>query len=145
MDVGEGSSVRFYDLSVPLRNFAMEQQQQEIKYFDHREFARAMGQIWGVQPARHPLPGVHQSFEYVTLSSHAGTHVDAPSHYGPNSTGKIGRTIDEVPLEWCYGPGVWLDFGHQPPSVAIEVADVKAELERIRYTLKPLDIVMIRT
>ena len=46
--------------------------------------------------------------EIVSLSSHAGTHVDAPSHYGPAVEGRA-RTIEEVPLSWLFGPGVVLD------------------------------------
>jgi kynurenine formamidase len=123
----------------------MEVQEQEVRYVDHREFARRLAYMFGVQPQAIPVPGVHQSFEYVNLSSHAGTHVDAPSHYGPSKEGKIGRHIDEIPLEWCFAPGVKLDFSHIPPDVAIGVDDFKAELDRIGYTIRPLDIVMIRT
>ncbi|MCC7104012.1 MAG: cyclase family protein [Chloroflexi bacterium] len=137
--------MRIIDLSVPLRNYSMEGQDQEIRYVDHREFARRLAYIFGVQPQSIPVPGVHQSFEYLNLSSHAGTHVDAPSHYGPGRDGKIGRNIDEVPLEWCFSDGVWLDFAHVPPDSAIGVDDIKADLAQIGYTLKPLDIVMIRT
>jgi len=137
--------VRFIDLSVSFRNYSMDTQEQEIKYVDHQEIARRQALAWGVQTEWLPVPGVHQSFEYVYLSSHAGTHIDAPSHYGPGPDGKIGRNIDEVPLEWCYSDGVKFDFAHVPPDVAITLDDFKAELQRIGYTLKPLDIVLIRT
>ena len=137
--------MRIYDLSVPIRNYSMEGQEQEVRYVDHQEFARRLVYMFGVQPTKLPNPGFHQSFEYVNLSSHAGTHVDAPSHYGPAPGGRIGRHIDDVPLEWCFGDGVWLDFGHVPPDVAISLDDIKHELQQIGYTLKPLDIVMIRT
>lgn len=137
--------MRIYDLSVPLRNYPMELQEQEVKYVDHETFARRLVSLFGVQPQQIPHPGVHQSFEYLSLSSHAGTHVDAPYHYGPSINGEPSRTIDEIPLEWCFAPGVKLDFGHIPPDVAIGIGDIKAELDRIGYTIQPLDIVMIRT
>jgi hypothetical protein len=46
--------------------------------------------------------------EIATLATHAGTHVDAPYHYGPADSGQA-RTIDRVPLSWLFGPGVVLD------------------------------------
>ena len=35
----------------------------------------------------------------LRLSSHAGTHIDAPAHFFPH-----GKTIDQVPLETLIGP-----------------------------------------
>jgi arylformamidase len=35
----------------------------------------------------------------LVLSSHSGTHVDAPLHYL-----KAGMTVDTIPLEWLIGP-----------------------------------------
>lgn len=137
--------MRIYDLSVPLRNYPMEGQEQEIRYVDHQTFARRLASLFGVQPQEIPVPGLHQSFEYINLSSHAGTHVDAPYHYGPSINGEPARCIDEIPLEWCFAPGVKLDFAHVPPDIAIGIDDIKAELDRIGYTIKPFDIVMIRT
>ena len=37
----------------------------------------------------------------VTMSLHAGTHMDAPFHFLPD-----GKTIDELPLDLCIGPAV---------------------------------------
>jgi len=48
--------------------------------------------------------------DHVETLSHAGTHVDAPWHFGPVVEGQPAKKIDEVPLEWCYGNGVLLDF-----------------------------------
>lgn len=40
-----------------------------------------------------------------------GTLLDAPWHFHPTMDGrKRAITIDEVPLEWCFQPGVKLDF-----------------------------------
>ena len=39
-------------------------------------------------------------------------------------------TIDEVPLEWCFQPGVKLDFRHFPDGYVATAADVEAELKR---------------
>ncbi|MBK5293203.1 MAG: cyclase family protein [Acidobacteriia bacterium] len=44
------------------------------------------------------------SVENLTTSSHTGTHIDAPYHYGATSAGTPPKRIDEVPLEWCFRP-----------------------------------------
>jgi kynurenine formamidase len=88
------------------------------------------GQVWNV--------------EVVTLGTHSGTHVDAPIHYGPARSGHA-RTITEVPLRWCFGPGVRLDMTHKGAGDGITAADLEAELARIDYQLQPLDIVLVMT
>jgi kynurenine formamidase len=81
----------------------------------------------------------------LTLSSHSGTHLDAPWHYSPIVAGKPARTIDEVPLEWCYGEGVVLNVSHRRHGELITPDDIRDALKRISYTLKPLDIVLLYT
>ena len=77
----------------------------------------------------------------VTLSDHAGTHIDALKHMGTEETpGPEG-----IPLEYCFGDGVVLDFRHLEFGSAISVSDMEAALEKINYRLKPRDIVLIRT
>jgi kynurenine formamidase len=44
-------------------------------------------------------------------------------------------TIDEVPLEWCFQPGVKLDFRHLPDGHVVSAAEVEAELKRIGHTV----------
>jgi len=51
---------------------------------------------------RKPEHGVNA--QYIMTSNHMGTHLDAPIHF---VTG--GKTIDKIPLEWLYGPGVIAD------------------------------------
>ncbi len=43
--------------------------------------------------------------QYIQTSNHMGTHLDAPRHFVT-----AGKTIDELPLEWLYGPGVIVDL-----------------------------------
>ena len=84
--------------------------------------------------------------ETVKLSTHNGTHLDAPWHYHPTmNEGERSWTIDEVPLEWCFQPGVKLDFRHFADGYVATAADVEAELKRIGHELKPLDIVVVNT
>jgi kynurenine formamidase len=134
----------FYDLSDCLSNAtsAFEFNKHEITYLDP-ELTAAESANWGLGPDYWP-DGVALSAEVVTLSTHSGTHVDAPLHYGP-SVGAHTRSIDEVPLEWCYGDGVLLDFRGHARVTGITRADVEAELARIEHTLEPLDIVLVWT
>ena len=58
---------------------------------------------------------------------------------------KPATTIDQVPLEWCFQPGVKLDFRHLPDGHVVTAAEVEAELKRIAHTLSPLEIVVVNT
>ena len=93
------------------------------------------------------LPGGEGwAIEMLALSTHTGTHLDAPWHFHSTMDGgKRAITIDEVPLEWCFNPAVKLDFRHFPDGYVATAKDVKAEFERIGHTLSPLDIVVINT
>src|SRR6201994_4388376 len=86
------------------------------------------------------------AMETVQLSTHNGTHLDAPYHYHPTmNRGERSWTIDEVPLEWCLQPAVKLDFRHLPDGYVATAKDVEAELKRIGHTLSPLEIVVVNT
>ena len=134
----------FYDLSDCLSNetAAFEFNRHEITYVTP-ETTAAESAAWGLGPEYWP-GGVALSAETVTLTTHSGTHVDAPLHYGPAASGST-RSIDEVPLEWCYGPGVRLDMRRADRDAGIERAAVEAELERIGHELQPLDVVLVWT
>jgi kynurenine formamidase len=54
-------------------------------------------------------------------------------------------TIDEVPLSWCFGPGVRLDMRERDRVEGIQAADVDRELERIGHELAPGEIVLVWT
>ena len=85
------------------------------------------------------------SLEIVHASVHMGTHVDAPFHYGSKTSGNPAKTVEDVPLEWCYGPGVRLDFTHLKFPDVIRKDDVVKALSAIRHTLTAKDIVLIYT
>jgi kynurenine formamidase len=142
---GMAGRTRIIDLSVPLMNYSMDTHEQTIHYLDHAEVARQRAKTYDIPADRFPVPHVHTASEVVTLTTHAGTHVDAPWHYGPLSEGRPARTIDEIPLEWCYGDGVVLDFTAKHADELISPGDIDAALGRIGHRLQPLDIVLIRT
>ena len=80
------------------------------------------------------------------MTTHAGTHLDAPWHYHPTMNGgERAITIDEVPLDWCIGPGVKLDFRKLPDGHVVTAEEVAAELVRIGHVLQPGDIVLVNT
>ena len=84
--------------------------------------------------------------ETLIISTHNGTHLDAPWHYHSTMDGGARAiTIDEVPLEWCYQPAVKLDFRHFEDGYLVQPSDIDAELRRIGHMLKPLEIVVINT
>ncbi|WP_322865064.1 cyclase family protein [Aquicoccus sp. G2-2] len=118
----------------------------EIDYFDH---SQTVAQIQSFFPGLKPddLPGGDGwAVETLRLSSHNGTHLDAPyHHHSTMNGGERAITIDEVPLEWCQNPGVKLDFRHLPDGHVVTPAEVEAELKRIGHGLQPLDIVVVNT
>lgn len=141
---GQRRKLRFIDLSTPLKNESNETLGPRITYQEHKAGAAALGPAFGLASSDFP-EGMFAATETLTLSTHSGSHLDAPYHYWPTSEGKPARTIDQVPLEWCYGDGVVLDFSHKRRGEAISVPDVQQALDKIGYKLKPYDIVLIRT
>ncbi len=146
-----GRRVRLVDLSSTLSNDTreFEPNAHDIKYVDHEQGmelgARIMG--WDDDMKNRVFArGYVWAVEEATLSTHSGTHVDAPYHYGATmADGSPAPTIDEVPLRWCFGNGVVLDMRHVDREAGITAADVEAQLAAIGYELQPLDIVLIRT
>ncbi len=86
------------------------------------------------------------AIEWIKLSTHCGTHLDAPYHFASTmDRGKRAATIDEVPLEWCFNPGGQARLPAFPDGYVATAKDVEAELKRIGHTLSPLDIVVVNT
>lgn len=137
--------ITLIDLSDCLENTtsAFEPNAHTIEYITPTEGAVMAQQMVGLGPAYWP-GGMGWTVEKVTLSTHSGTHIDAPAHYGPAQHGEA-RTIDRVPLRWCFSDGVVLNMTHKKRGEGITQDDVQAELERIGYSLKPYDIVLVRT
>lgn len=118
----------------------------QIKYEAHDETARQVCMFFpGLTPEDLP-EGKGWAMEHIKLSTHNGTHVDAPWHYHPTmDNGERAITIDEVPLDWCFQRGVKLDFREFEDGYVVEPADIEAELARIGHELEPLDIVLVNT
>lgn len=143
-------SQKFVDLSIYLENDVISDPpflRPEITYQTHAET---------VEEARHFFPDVEAedfpggegfaAAEWVKLTTHNGTHLDAPYHFHPTmNKGERAITIDEVPLDWCFRPGVKLDFTKLPDGHVVTAAEVEAELARVGVEVKPLDIVLVNT
>jgi kynurenine formamidase len=136
--------IRCIDLSVPLNNFSMDRDAARVFSWAHREGARRVAKMYDIDPDRLP-GGMAAASDELTLNSHSGTHLDAPWHFGPTVAGQPSKTIDEIPLEWCFSNGVVLDMTHKKPSELITAEDMEAAVEKIGYRIKPFDIVLIRT
>ena len=118
----------------------------QIDYADHERGAEQMKDFYpGVKKEQLP-GGLGWAVETITLTTHSGTHLDAPYHYHPTmDKGQRAVTIDEIPLDWCFNDGVLLDFRNKGDGERISAEDVQRELERIEYEIKPFDIVLVQT
>ena len=140
---------KFIDLSVALETGIVSDPPMalpEIEYVNHSQSA---DQICSFFPGldKKDLPGEEGwAVENLKISTHNGTHLDAPYHYHSTMDGgKRAITIDEVPLDWCFSNGVKLDFRHFEDGYVVTPNDIDAELDRIGYQIKPFDIVLVNT
>jgi kynurenine formamidase len=122
----------------------------QIEYLDHHMTAPRMAEYMGV-PVEALPEGEYAAVERVQISTHNGTHLDAPYHYFSRMNerlvpgGEPSWRIDEVPLEWCFQPAVKLDFRHLPDGYVVQPDDVEGELKRIGHRIAPLEIVVVNT
>ncbi|MDP1609101.1 MAG: cyclase family protein [Chlamydiales bacterium] len=135
---------RLIDLSLPLETTLSEPEPIHIERIDHRQGAVLLTQGSGLH-ADHFPDGLGLSLERIRLTSHSGTHVDAPLHYGPLSEGKKARSIDEMPLDWFFGPAVMLDCKTEMSFEPVTCDDLKHAIFSQELTLEAGDIVFINT
>lgn len=145
------TGLRFVDLSVPIQNPIDGELEgdlahalaADIQYQDHQQSLAQVTQILGCAPE--DLPD-QQGWgnETIRLGTHAGTHMDAPWHYFPTCEGKPSKTIDEVPLDQCFGPGVVLDLTAFGAGERVPVEAVQAAVEATGAPLSAGEIVLLR-
>jgi kynurenine formamidase len=145
------STVRIVDLSVPIQEPVEGELAGElapalaakIDYQDHQESLAVVTHILGCTPE--DLPGGEGwGNETVTMSTHAGTHVDAPWHYYPTTAGEPAKTIDQLPLERFFGPGVVLDLRAFGPGERVPAQAVQDAVEATGSPLAEGEIVLLR-
>ena len=123
---------RFVDLSVPLEMGIASDPPPilpRIEYHGHEETAAQLTAFFPGLEAEDLPGGEGWAVETLHVSTHNGTHVDAPYHYHSTmDRGARAITIDEVPLEWCFGAGVKFDFRDKPDGHVVSAAEIEAEL-----------------
>ena len=136
------------DLSVPIVASPPETPEllrTEISFSDHAAGAHTIETMFGVAPRLLRDGEGWAVEEFLRFGTHNSTHVDAPWHYNSTIRGERAQTIDELPLDWFFNPGVVLDFHTKPDGAAITEAEVQTELGRIAHALSPGEIVLVRT
>lgn len=140
---------RFVDLSVPLENGVVSDPPgylPKIDYIDHRASVDELRSFFPGLREQDLPDGEAWAIERIQLITHNGTHLDAPYHFASTmNRGERAITIDEVPLDWCFRPGVKLDFRDMDDGHVVTASDVEHELARIGYELQPFDIVVVNT
>ncbi len=144
---------KFVDLSIYLENDVISDPPAfapKIEYFTHQNTVEQIEEFFPGLKATDLPDSEGWAVEVVTLSTHNGTHLDAPYHFHSTMDAATGEpkpsiTIDQVPLEWCFQPAVKLDFRHFEDGYVVQPQDIEAELDRIGHTLSPLEIVVVNT
>ena len=67
----------------------------------------------------------HRETKKIEMSSHAGTHVDAPLHFI-----KKGKTIDQIDINLFYGKATLLDFSKLKFFHQITLKEIKKKIKK---------------
>jgi kynurenine formamidase len=137
--------VRLIDLSAPIRpdppDFP-EVLRTEISFEDHAAGAMAVETLFGVSRELQRDGEGWATETFMRFGTHNSTHVDAPWHYNSTTGGRRSQTIDELPLDWFFAPGVVIDATDRADGEELTAEDVA---ERLPRPLNERDIVLVRT
>lgn len=139
-----GVLIKFIDLSHLVDNVQGEPDQVVIEELTHEEGARVLGSGFGISAQDFPN-GYAINNEKVTLTTHAGTHLDAPYHFGPVCMGQQSKKIKDIPLDWCFGRGVLFNLSEIETDQAITADEIKEYMLIHDVTLSENNIVLIYT
>ena len=140
--------MRLIDLSAPIAASPSELPEQlrtEIAFHDHDEGAAAIDAMFGVPRELLRDGEGWATEEFLRFGTHNSTHVDAPYHYNSTIRGERAQTIDELPLDWFFAPGVRLDFTSREDGEVISAADLESALAQVGHELAERDIVLIHS
>ena len=79
------------------------------------------------------------------MGVHSTTHIDAPWHYSSVCENKKAKTVDEIPLEWCYADGMVIDMSHKKDFETIIISDIELFLKKNNLIINPGMIVHKKT
>jgi kynurenine formamidase len=116
----------------------------EVTYNDHDSGAAEFEQILRID-RRLLLRGEGPAGERLSIGTHSVTHLDAPYHYNSTIQGHPSETIDELPLEWFFAPGVVVDALGREDGDAVSLEQMRAGVAAAGHRLEPLDIVLVHT
>lgn len=141
---------RFVDISMPISARVITDPPPlvpKITYTDHTAGLAQMLPFFPGLTAEDLPEGKAWAVEDIALTTHSGTHMDAPYHFHPTTDNGASRapSIDEAPLDLFLRPGVKLDFRHLADGHIVSAAEIDAELARIGHELQPFDIVLMNT
>ena len=103
----------FIDLSIPLETGVPSDPKgfgPQITYMAHDQTFAQIAPFFPGLKREQMLEGEGWAVEQLTLSTHNGTHLDAPYHFHSTMNKALGKkeraiAIHEVPLDWCFQPG----------------------------------------
>lgn len=76
----------------------------------------------------------------LSFPDHASTHIDALIHFNP-----AGETVEKLPLEYCYGDAMVLDFTHKRSGETVTASEVQQAAASMGLSIRAGDIVLFRT
>lgn len=140
--------MQIIDLSAPIQQDppeTLDALRTDINYVDHQQGAEQINSLLQV-PARLLRNGEGWASETLkNFGTHNSTHVDAPWHYNSTIQGDKAQTIDQLPLELFYQPGVVLNMTAKADNDPVTVDDLQAALTQINHTLIQGEIVLLHT
>jgi kynurenine formamidase len=116
----------------------------DVTYGSHAEGAAEFERLLGV-PRRLFRNEEGPAAERLSIGTHAATHLDAPWHYNSTIGGSRAETIDELPLERFFGPGVVVDAIEREDGDALTREDMEKGIADAGHQLAPGDIVLVHS
>jgi len=77
---------------------------------------------------------------YMSMSDHAGTHVDAPVHFDPRPG---ALSVEQMPLENFYTSAFCIDLSHVPLKTAATLEEVQVAVAASGQTIQKGDTLLI--
>jgi len=137
--------MKFIDLSHVIENVQGEPEDVKINQISHEDGAALLGKKYALDKDDFPN-GQAINTERIRLTTHSGTHLDAPYHFGRECMGAKAKTIEQIPLEWCFGRGVLIDLTYNSDKInSITKDEIQQFLSDNKLRIESGDIVLINS